>query len=239
MSRSPRINLEPAWVLHRRPYRDTSEIVDLLTANHGRVAAVARGSRGGRRRMPLEPFQPLQVSWTGRGELFTLTGAEADGVAPRPAGEALMSLFYVNELLLRLTGKLDPHPGLFECYVTVVRDLCSGEDQAACLRRFEKRLLDELGYGLSLATDVDGEPVVGDADYLYELEHGPRRIARGIPGKLSVSGDTLLAIEAGRLENAVQRREARRLLTAAIDVYLGGRPLKTRQVLNALRSRSE
>lgn len=213
--------------------------MDLLTANHGRVAAVARGSRGGRRRLPLEPFQPLQVSWTGRGELFTLTGAESDGVAPRPAGEALMSLFYLNELLLRLTGKLDPHPGLFEYYAATVRDLCAGEDQATCLRRFEKRLLDELGYGLILSTDVDGEPVAADAAYVYELEHGPRRVGRGASGKLPVSGDTLLAIEAGRLDTPAQRREARLLLTAAIDVYLGGRPLKTRQVLNALRSRSD
>jgi DNA repair protein RecO (recombination protein O) len=188
--------------------------------------------------MPLEPFRPLRVSWSGRGELFTLTAAEGDGPAMRPAGEVLMSMFYVNELVLRLTGKQDPHPGLFDGYAMTITRLNAGDDQANCLRRFEKRLLDELGYGLNLATDVDGRPVDSSEQYFYELEHGPRRVGGGTGGQLTVSGDTLLAIEAGRFENTNQRREARRLLTAAIDRYLGGRPLRTRQVLNALRARS-
>lgn len=238
MSQSARVSLEPAWVLHRRPFRDTSEIVDLFTATHGRVAAVARGSRGAKRRIPLEPFQALRVSWSGRGELFTLTGAEAAEPAPRPTGNVLMSLFYLNELLLRLTGKQDPHPGLFDDYGDAVRSLVAGSDQPSCLRRFERQLLDELGYGLSLDTDVDGRPIDSAGVYFYELEHGPRRMGAAASGKLTVSGGTLLAIAAGHFETTEQRSEARRLLTAAIDVYLGGRPLKTRQVLNALRSRS-
>lgn len=239
MSQSARVSLEPAWVLHRRPFRDTSEIVDLFTASHGRVAAVARGSRSAKRRVPLEPFQALRVSWSGRGELFTLTGVEADGPALRPAGNVLMSLFYLNELLLRLTGKEDPHPGLFDGYADTVRSLIAGDDQSTCLRRFERQLLDELGYGLTLDMDVDGHPIESEAVYFYELEHGPRRIGAAVSGKLTVSGETLLAIAAGEFETIKQRSEARRLLTAAIDVYLGGRPLKTRQVLNALRSQPD
>lgn len=225
-------------MLHRRPYRETSEIVDLFTADHGRVAAVARGSRRGRRRSPLEPFQPLHVSWTGRGEMVTLTGAEARGPVLQASGRRLLSMFYVNELILRLTERQDPHPEVFVAYEETVSDLDRAPDEAPVLRRFERDLLEALGYGLLLDRDVDGREVTAESVYAYRLEEGPRKVAAAEHFPIVVSGETLLAIHSGRFEDRTQLREARLLLTAAVDHYLGGRPLKTRQVLNSLLARA-
>ena len=110
MSLPARVTLEAAWVLHRRPYRDSSEIIDLITLDHGRISAVSRGSRSRRGKLPLEPFQPIHASWAGRGELVTLTGAEPRGAGLRATGRRLLSMFYLNELLLRLTVKQDHQP---------------------------------------------------------------------------------------------------------------------------------
>lgn len=238
MSGSGRVILEPAWVLHRRPYRDTSEIVDLFTPTHGRVAAVARGSRRAKRRMPLEPFQPLHVSWGGKGDLVTLAGAEPRGPGLEAAGRRLLSMFYINELVLRLTLRQDPHPEIYAAYENTVYRLVQDAGETKTLRLFERDLLDNLGYGLLLDRDVEGAEVKSDCTYRYRLEEGPRRTTERTSSGMVISGDSLLAIHSGRLHEASQLREARALLTAALDHYLGGRPLKTRQFLNALRSRA-
>lgn len=238
MSGAGRVNLEPAWVLHRRPYRDTSEIVDLFTPNHGRVGAVARGSRRARRRMPLELFQPLHVSWAGKGELVTLAGAEPRGRGLEATGRRLLSMFYVNELVLRLTLRQDPHPDIFATYESTVYRLAQDAGEAKTLRLFERDLLDSLGYGLLLDRDVEGAEVRADCAYQYRLEEGPRRAEGNAGSALRISGRALRAIHTGCLDDATELREARLLLTAALDHYLGGRPLKTRQFLNALRSRA-
>lgn len=238
MSLPGRVSLEAAWILHRRPYRDSSEIVDLITLDHGRISAVSRGSRSRRRKVPLEPFQPIYASWAGKGELVTLTGAEPRGAGLRATGRRLMSMFYVNELLLRLTEKQDQQPDIFRLYESTIRGVAEAPHEAAWLRNFESGLLNILGYGLSLDTDTEGNAVQANTYYHYRLEEGPQRVIDERGGPLTVSGETLLAIKAGSYDGPEQLGEARRLLTAAMDLYLGGRPLKTRQVLNAMRSRS-
>ena len=238
MSSRGRVVLESAWVLHRRPYRDTSEIVDLFTPNFGRVAAVARGSRRGKRRMPLEPFQPLHVSWAGRGEMVTLSAVEPRGPSIQAAGRRLLSMFYVNELVLRLTGRQDPNPDVFTAYEATIVGLGGQQDEAPLLRLFERDLLRALGYGLLLEHDVEGRSVERAVRYSYRLEEGPRRVGEGTGMALAISGDSLLAIHEGRFRSRDELLEARTLLRAAVDHYLGGRPLKTRQVLNAFRARA-
>lgn len=116
-----RVEDEPAFVLESRPYRETSALLELLTAGHGRVAVVARGIRaeGGRqttRRAVLEPFRRLHVGFSGRGEVLTLTAAETGQAPLRPVGPALFAAMYVNELVLRLTARSDPAPALFARY---------------------------------------------------------------------------------------------------------------------------
>ncbi len=238
MNVAGRVNLEPAWVLHRRPYRDSSEIVDLFTPNHGRVGAVARGSRRSRRRMPLELFQPLHVSWAGKGELVTLVGAEPRARGLETKGRRLLSMFYVNELVLRLTLRQDPHPDIFAAYEATLYRLAEDAEEAKTLRLFERDLLDSLGYGLLLDRDVEGAEIRTDCSYHYRLEEGPRRAEARTGSAPIISGRALQAIHTGRLDDSTDLREARILLTAALDHYLGGRPLKTRQFLNALRSRA-
>ncbi|MDH4031510.1 MAG: DNA repair protein RecO [Chromatiales bacterium] len=238
MSLPARVTLEAAWILHRRPYRDSSEIIDLVTLGHGRISAVSRGSRSRRPKVPLEPFQPIHASWVGRGELVTLTGAEPRGPGLRVTGRRLLSMFYVNELLLRLTVKQDHQPDVFRLYENTIKGVASAPQEAVWLRNFESALLDALGYGLSLETDTDGCAVQADAYYRYYLEEGPQRVEDHGHGALTVSGGTLLAIKSGSYDNPEQLSQARHLLTAAMDLYLGGRPLKTRQVLNEMRSRS-
>lgn len=241
MSTPTRISLVPAWVLHRRPFRDTSLILELLTAPHGRVPAVARGARGPRTRRggSLEPFRPLLVSWSGRGEMVTLTGSEPRGPSLTGGGRRLMSMFYVNELLLRLTGRYDPHPELFADYERALAGLAGSGDERPVLRVFEKRLLAALGYGLNLETEAGGDEAVREeAMYEYRLESGPVRLAPGTAAPLAIPGSSLLALAAERLEGPDALGHARELLGAALELYLGGRRLRSREVLRAMRART-
>ena len=171
---------EPAFVLHTYPYRETSIIVEALTATRGRVALVARGARRPRSdlRGVLQSFQPLTLSWTGAGELKTLARADWRGGLPLVTGSALLCGFYLNELLLKLVPREDAHPRLFENYETALRELASGAEQAPVLRRFELRLLAELGYAMSLTHEADtGRPIDPDARYHYAFERGGARAA--------------------------------------------------------------
>ena len=234
------VALQPAWVLHHRSFRDSSEILDLFTASHGRVGVVARGVRQvrKRRRVTPAPFLPLTVSWTGRGELFTLTGVESVGPALRATGRRLMSMFYVNELILRLVQRHDPHPDLFEAYGETLHALAGTMPEAIVLRMFEKGLLQELGYGLNLVSDESsGEMISTDARYEYVLEHGPRRVTKNRQGRLIVSGASLLALHSGVLETPEALSDAHRLLRAALELYLGDRPMQTRKVLREMTGR--
>jgi DNA repair protein RecO (recombination protein O) len=232
-----RVELEPAFVLHGRPFRDTSLQLEAFTREHGRVGLVARGARGPRSRLKgvLQPFRPLLLSWQLRGELGTLTGAEpaGGGAATLPAGDALLSLYYLNELLLRLTGRLDPHREIYLAYAEAVAGLTGGAELAPALRLFEKRLLDALGYGPDLACDAAGRPIEAGASYRYDPAHGLAPCRTDAPGALL--GASLAALAAGRLADGRTLADARRLLRAALDVHLEGRPLKTRELLGRLR----
>lgn len=231
-----RVELEPGFVLHHRPFRDTSLLLEVLSQAHGRVGLVARGARGSRSRLRplLQPFRPLLLSWQLRGELGTLSGAEPDGPAlPLPAGEALLALYYVNELLLRLTARVDPHPGLFAAYREALDKLRAGGPPAPALRRFEKLLLDVLGYGPDLDFDHAGQPLVAERSYRYHPGGGLTPCAEDAEGALL--GSSLLGLAAGELADGRALADARRLLRAALDVHLDGRPLKTRELLRQFR----
>jgi DNA repair protein RecO (recombination protein O) len=146
-----RVEAQPAYVLHARAYRETSLLLECLSLEHGRVGLVARGVRRERSRFSraiLQPLQPLRLSWMGNGELFALTLAEAVGAAHAVSAQRLVSAMYVNELVLRLSARADPHSGLFEHYVACLERLATGESEAWTLRRFERDLLADLGYGL-------------------------------------------------------------------------------------------
>jgi DNA repair protein RecO (recombination protein O) len=239
-TRHERHDDEPAFVLHTYPYRETSVIVEALTAARGRVALVARGARRPRSdlRGLLQAFQPLSLSWSGAGELKTLVRAEWRGGLPLVTGSALLCGFYLNELLLKLLPRDDAHPRLFEDYEAALRDLASGADQAPVLRRFELRLLAELGYAMPLTHEADtGRPIDPRARYYYAFERGPRTNAAE-PGRRypEVGGATLLALAQHDYSAPEAAAEAKRLMREVLDYYLERRAIASRRVVRDLQA---
>lgn len=235
MSERVKVLLEPAWVLHHYPYRDSSLLLEVFSRTHGRVGLVARGARSaqGRWRNQLQILRPLLLSWSLRGDLGTLTDVEGVQVPPRVTGRQVLCASYLNELLLRLLTRHDPHPDLFDAYARALADLVTHEEQA--LRCFEKRLLEELGYGLLLDHDVEsGAPVEAQACYEYLLERGPVRREQPAGDGIYLQGASLLALQREALDEGRACREVKALTRAALDLYLGNRPLKTRAVLRQL-----
>lgn len=234
MKPGERIALAPAYVLHQHDWRETSSIIEIFSREQGRLGLVALGARRPRTtwRPWLRPFQPLLLSWVGGRELATLTGAEPQAPAPPLAAHAVLSGFYLNELLLRLVARHDPQPELFGYYAEALAGLAVSVRPA--LRLFEKKLLAVLGYGLNLERDaLSGEPLRADAWYRYLPERGPLRVADRNAAGVVVSGASLLALAAGDLAQPQQLREAQKVTRAMLDVLLAGRPLKTREVMRA------
>jgi DNA repair protein RecO (recombination protein O) len=231
-----RVQLARAYVLHQRPFRDTSLIVEVFAREHGRMTVFARAARGPRTRFAvLQPFHALLLSWSGRGEAPQLTAAEsADGPPGLPAAR-LMSAFYLNELLLRLVTRHDPHPELFDQYEATLARLCQQSGAEAALRQFEARLLEFIGYGLNLAAEADtGFPVRGDAYYHFQPGvHGVVIAEPGSSGAIGGGGLQRLALGGG-LESDAELRQARSLMRAALDHCLEGRELNTRSVARSL-----
>lgn len=233
-----RVQLAPAFVLHLRPWRETSAMLEVFTEQHGRVGLIARGMRSARSRQrgDLQPFRALRLSWQGRGELGTLTGVEAEGAALRLQGKALYSAFYLNELLMRLLVRHDPHPLLFDYYRHGLQRLAAGDGIERVLRMFELRLLEEAGYALQLDSEAStGEPLQPDRLYDYHLESGPVTAAHDSGGFL-FAGASLLAMAQGDLADDAVLRDAKRLLRSALKLYLGDRPLKSRELFKPLGS---
>jgi DNA repair protein RecO (recombination protein O) len=232
-----RVELEPAFVLHTRLYRETSLIVEAYGRDTGRVGLIAKGARRPKSalRGPLQSFRPLLLSWSGKGELGLLTGAEPDGFVRPLAGAALFSGLYMNELLMRLMHRHDPHPELFHYYRVAVEALGLGQRTEGVLRIFEKHVLESIGYGLVLDRDIaSGEPIRGDVSYRYEMERGPTSTALGDEdgdsAGVRLAGDTLLSLADGRLESERALDEAKQLMRAALRRYLGDKPLATRSL---------
>jgi DNA repair protein RecO (recombination protein O) len=233
-----RVWLAPAYVLHQYAYRDTSRIIEVFTDQHGRLSLFARGANSAKSSLKgvLRPFQRLLVSWSGKSEAGQLVGAEIDGDVTSLAPARLMSGFYLNELLLKLTERWDPHPEIFCSYAACVQALCAGDIEEPALRRFEKQLLDALGYGLQLAQTVEGVPVRADLYYRFGLESGPQACVADTPG--AIFGQSLADLRSESFLDERSLRDAKRLLRAAIDACLEGRPLKSREMMRALRQRA-
>lgn len=229
---------EAGFVLHTYPYRETSLIAEVLTRGHGRIAMVARGAK--RPKSPLRgqllPFQPLLLSWAGRGELKTLLRAEWVGGQPPLEGQALICGFYLNELLLRLLPREDAHEALFDHYRDTLAALARGGHIEGILRRFETRLLKELGYALVLDRDVQtGEPIDPGKQYTYLPERGPVPFAEGAAQEPIVSGRTLLDMARDHYDDPQTQQQSKALMRALINHLLGGQPLHTRQLLKDLQ----
>lgn len=232
---SMKVDHQAAFLLHSVPYRETSLVVDLFTRDYGRVAAVAKGARRPHSslRGVLLQFQPLAAGWTGRQELRTLTAAHWVGGMASPQGDALLCAFYLNELLMKLLPREDPHPGLYEAYVQALLDLGEGAPLDDTLRRFEWVLLRETGYAPDLSCDVADEPIDSERFYRWRPSAGFVAADPGALGSTAglISGETLQSLAAGNFESARARTQAKYLTRAILAHHLDGATLNTRQIL--------
>lgn len=232
-----RIHQQPAYVLHQHDYSETSLLLEVFTAGHGRIGLIAKGARraSSRLRGVLKPFQRLLIGWSGKSELAVLTGAEADGPGDTLQGSALYCGFYMNEVLLRMLHRHDPHSSLFSAYESALRYLRHDVSNEPVLRVFEKNLLRELGYGLVLDQDIeDRKPINALATYDYILDRGPVRLAHPELGRptegVRVRGASLLALAQESLSDPTTLRDAKALMRAALARHLGDRPLHSRKL---------
>jgi len=235
-----RVRLEPAFLLHHYPWRDSSRILELLTRSHGRVSVFAHAARRSASGLAatLQPFGELLVSYSLRGEAGQLAGVERSPTAvPLPA-EQLMNGWYANELLIRLLPRGDPHPRLYSTYAALLSTLAAAAtDAPRALRIFEKHLLEELGYGLNLETETStGRPVEPHCSYRYRVDSGPELVNGVAEGSLVFCGSSLLALAAETIDDPRSATDARRLLRAALERILDGRELRTRRVALAMRA---
>jgi DNA repair protein RecO (recombination protein O) len=233
-----RMQDELAFVLHSYPFRETSLVLEVFSRQHGRVPLVARGARRPRSALRglLMSFQPLTLSWFGKHELRTLHGAEWQGGQPHLQGTALMCGFYLNELLLNLMARDDPHESLFDYYQQTLQRLVREEDHAFTLRCFEKHMLQELGYALQLETEaVSGKRIVPTQTYRYILEHGAIVETPDTTQGMPIIGKTLLDMAADDYRDANSARQSKQLIRMLLDHYLAGKTLHTRELMRDLQ----
>lgn len=234
-----RVAEQPAFVLHSYPYRETSLIVDVLTRDHGRLALVAKGAKRPHSalRGVLQTFQPLLLSWSGKSEVRTLTGAEWVGGMLPLAGDALLCGFYANELLVKFCAREDPQPPLFNHYVLTLTRLAHGEPAVQVLRSFERVLLRETGYAMALNRTVARRAVEPDQRYVFDPERGVRPAGDDVPSHWPVvSGQTLLDMEQDDYHRPQTVTQSKTLMRFLLNTYLGGTPLATRQILIDLQN---
>ena len=228
---------EPAFVLHSYPFRETSLILDVFSRKHGRLPIMARGARRPRSalRGVLLNFQPLQLSWFGKGEVRTLHNAEWQGGQPYLQGTALMCGFYLNELLLNLLARDDPHEQLFDYYRATLYRLAHETDHAATLRCFEKHMLQELGYALALEREAgNGKAIQAEVCYRYAVERGPLPDDAAQVG-LPVLGKTLLDMAADNYADSLTAQQSKQLMRMLLNHHLGGKILHTRELIKDLQ----
>ena len=235
-----RHDAEPAFVLHSYPFRETSLVVELFTRNAGRIAAVAKGARRPKSalRGVLLAFQPLLVSWSGKGELQTLMRAEWDGPYHPLKGLSLLCGFYLNELVLKLLPRHDAHEHLFETYAQTLQALRPHDEPSGVLRSFEQRLLRELGYAMTLDRDIEsGQPIAAEERYTYIVERGPvSRTSDRETNGVELLGQTLLDMQSGDYTRALTQQQSKALMRVLINHYLGDQVLHTRQLLRDLQA---
>ncbi len=234
--------LQQVYLLHLKAYRNTSALIEVFSADYGRVCLVARGVRKKKSQLQglLQPFTPLLMSWRGRGDLMTMHTAEINGTAHLLKGDALLSAMYLNEILLYLLIRFDPHPDLYSYYSHALSKLEIAKGRhaiEAVLRYFEKHLLQELGYGLTLDHDVEsGLPIRADCTYRYKLGYGPVLHRDSQPskgGEFCLQGKTLLQFNRNALTEPQAFKEVKYLMRAAIEEQLGGKVLNSRKLFKS------
>ena len=229
-----RVDLNPCYILHHRSYREIRLLLDVFSKDHGRVNLIARGIKKNskeNKQAILQPYQRLLLAWSGKSELATLTKMEIESVRLDTTTNAMLCGFYLNELLVRLLHKHEPHLQLFENYQHALDNLNHGRQTEFTLRLFEKALLDELGYGLTLDCDVEtGDDIKTKTDYFYSIEQGASVQFVTLGDALKVSGETLIALREGVFDSERSLKEAKKLMRFLLKPLLGNKPLASREL---------
>ncbi len=234
-----RIAEQPGFVLHSYPYRETSLIIDAFSRDHGRIALVAKGAKRPHSalRGVLQTFQPLGLSWLGKGEVRTLTNAEWVGGMLPLASDALLCGFYVNELLVKFCAREDAHPVLFNHYALTLSRLAHDEPAVQVLRSFETVLLRETGFAMNFTRTVTRQPVTPKARYVFDPDRGMREASDDLPAQWPVvSGQTLIDMERDDYTSPQTASQSKTLMRFLLNYHLGGTPLATRQILIDLQN---
>lgn len=226
-----REELHSAYILHARAYRETSLLLEVLSAQHGRVTVVARGAKRGKLKLSslLQPFLPLQISWYGNGDLVTLVDVETKHPGPTLYGRSAICGLYINELLIKLLPKWDHCAHLFSMYETTILQLAGSTLDQIILRKFELQLLKSLGYGLQLNKEVTtGATIDAQSYYMFDPELGPKLT----PGFVThaFKGSSLLSL-ANETWESHALLDMKRLMRIVLRHHLGNKQLKSRELL--------
>ena len=236
-----RVQLEQAYCMHARRYRESSRIVEMLTPGHGLVSCLGHSSKKKNASVDLL-FTPLLISWSGRGELYTLTHVESIEAKQVTTPAVSIMGMYLNELILKLVPKSSPSKEIFDLYENVIHLLEKGDSQEKVLRLFEIELLELVGHGLSLDKEVDHEtPISENGFYRYEVGLGPARIASKNDARENtawnvVKGSTLIGLQSPLSMDASCLAEAKRLMRGVINWHLDSRPLHSREILQFMQA---
>lgn len=233
-----RVDQAAAYVLHQRPYRETSLLLEVFSRDYGRIGLVANGARRpkSRLRAVLQPLQEVLLSWQLRSDLGTLRQAESQGLSQRLTGDSLYAAFYMNELLMRLCVRGDPHPELYLSYQQALRALAESQEPGVILRLFERDLLEAIGYGLQLECEVDtGIPIDAKLNYQFDVLSGAQRTLNQ-ESTTVVSGAALLALRQGQLDDSKLRKQIKQILQAALNNLLDNRPLRSVQMIRQMQA---
>lgn len=235
-----RVQLQPAYVLHRQPFKNTSLLLDFFSLDYGRIKAVAKGARRekSKYRPLIQPFQPLLISFSGRSEVKTVVGVEASVSALQIKGPRLFSAMYINELLTRLLHTYVEHKNLYKLYQESLIALQGAGDLEPLLRQFELSLLNEIGYGINLAMECEtNEAIVENEYYRFIVDVGFALIPKDSPDLSAlnpIKGSHLIALRESNFTDVTTAQTAKRLLRTALARHLGDKPLTSRALFSQL-----
>jgi DNA repair protein RecO (recombination protein O) len=231
-----KVELTPCYILHRRDYRESSLILEVISKEYGRVSLIAKGAKRNKKQQGINYnlYQKYLMSWVIKTELGTLIDVELASGMNSLTPQQMMTGFYMNEIILRLLHKHESHPELFDSYDSTVVKLSTNVPEESLLRYFEKTLLQSLGYGVVFDQDlITGNPILADENYYYRLDFGPSSDPQDNRPGVAVSGKTLIELDKETLTDAQNKQEAKILLRSLLNQYLGDKPLASRQLYQA------
>lgn len=235
-----KVEPHPCFILHQRPYRETSSLLDIFSRDHGRVSLIAKGARRGGSRFSglLNLYWRLLVGWQGKSELMTLTAVEPDGANNTLINKALIAGFYLNELIMRMLHQHESHPELFVAYDKTISTLADKGTEQSAIRLFEKHLLQSLGYGLILDHDTgSGMDIDPDSEYYYRSDYGPSLQKPSHSNYIKISGKTLCDINEELFTSEKTLIESKKIMRFVLNRHLNGRPLASRNLYQSYISK--